>query len=144
MYATMCMYIYTCCMADPPFVITNPQTRGQDKAWIKGNIVSHFRRMYDAYFQDIKLLGPEEASRRFCNIRLCVYCMYMNCMYMCGVHLCMYIVWVSIAYEGRFCCGFALKRRLYGHASSHPFTPTHNTASTNTHTANTQQLMTSQ
>lgn len=34
----------------------------QDKVWIKGNIISHFRRMYDAYFDDIKLLQPHEVG----------------------------------------------------------------------------------
>ncbi|EKU22072.1 hypothetical protein NGA_0201500, partial [Nannochloropsis gaditana CCMP526] len=39
------------CLQRPPY---------EDKNWIKGNIISHFRRMYDAYFQDVKLLGPDE------------------------------------------------------------------------------------
>ncbi len=52
---------------------TNPSIQTQDEAWTKGNIVSHFRRMYDAYFDDIRLLQKDEvrACLRAC-LRPCI------------------------------------------------------------------------
>ena len=39
------------CLQRPPY---------EDKNWIKSNIISHFRRMYDAYFEDVTLLSKDE------------------------------------------------------------------------------------
>jgi hypothetical protein len=67
------MYAYMCWTPLEPPTTEKKNTKKQDKAWIKGNIISHFRRMYDAYFQDVKLLGRDEVRLYFLGGCACIY-----------------------------------------------------------------------